>query len=46
MTAEDAGEESDRPEGLPVGDTMMPLLVCMLGYLLCKRLQTKTETKQ
>lgn len=39
ITGENPGENPDLPEGLPVGDAMIPLLVCMLGYLLCKRLQ-------
>ena len=46
ITDENPGENPDLPEGLPVGDAMIPQLVCMLDYLLYKRLQTKTQEKQ
>ena len=38
ITNGNSGENPELPSGLPVGDMLLPMLLCALGYLLYKRL--------
>lgn len=37
ITNDNKGEDPVLPEGLPVGDMLLPMLLCALGYLVYKR---------